>query len=327
MKIRLKVYFFTACVGILGLSVFSWAETGETFNASLEGIYWQPIGLDLPVTQPVATTVPGPASDVRNGASRGIEYGFSAGYRLTTTRKNLRVRWLSLQTDKDYNTECPSGNCISAQRGSGGYIQGLALLSASAKSATRLQILDFDFLAPLSTNAFTASFGLRYARIYNNMRVNYLSMPFPQSSVNDQQSKKVNNMIGFRTGIEGNYQISTGVRFIGSTAISLLYGNSHSHETEIDNFNNGATIRSSWTSATYKLMVPEIEMGLKLMYTRVRDFDIWLGYDFLKFIDGLVGQTFVGSSTYSSTQVTRQNVAFMGASLGLRWRFSNPAGV
>ena len=83
----------------------------------------------------------------------------------------------------------------------------------------------------------------------------------------------------------------------------------------------GLTIPVSQTGAKHNTMVPVVEMGLKLTSTPTKGFDFWLGYDFLEFINGLVGQTFVGSNGNFSEQQTRQNVAFAGSKLGIRWRF------
>lgn len=289
------------------------AESDSGPSPAIEGIFWRPAGFDYPVIQPAS-----PAGPQAIGSSQGITHNFSPGYRLSILWKNIRASWLDLQTETSFSAQCPSNSCIPSQRGPTGVFVGQPLASASAWSAMRLQIFDLDFLERLSTNSnsnLTASFGLRYARIYNGTDTFYRSSP----NTDELQSRLINNMIGLRTGLEGCYPIGSMLRLTASAAVSILNGSSHEDATE--NYIPPGGPQTSQTGSTISTIAPATEIGMKLTYTPIRNFDTWLGYDFLQFTDGLAGQTFVGSGGNFTSLETRRNVAFMGPRLGLRWQF------
>lgn len=307
------ISFLTACAFIVALVSTVRADANSSPRISLEGIYWRPTGLDFSVVSP------GAGNGNLSGSSQGISYDFAPGYHLAIEWKSFRVSWIDLQTQSNFNAECPpgTGNCMkSVQRGSSGEFTGSGVASASAWSTTRLQLLDADFLRPIggdSDPTFTASFGVRYARILNATRTFYRQSP---AKTDELQTQVVNNMLGLRAGVSAEYKIHTTLRLSAAAALSLLNGRSKGDASEF-----GSTTGPSQIGATFNTTSSAVELGLKMAYTPVDSCDVWLGIVFLKFGDGLVEQSTVGSAAQFTTQVSRHDVSFMGPSLGLRWHF------
>ena len=289
------------------------------WNVSAEFLYWEPVGTGADagiVKKGLTDTFPTRAT----GPIEGIDHGFAPGVRLTAGWDPVRVSWTYFRATETFSEACPpTVNCLlQAPR-----LALLAVNSASAKSVISLQMVDLDLRPQLvATDRLTSHWfiGFRFAELKSSLRVHYATAGVVLPGVETFDADAKNDMFGLRTGIDGRYKLFQQFDVEGMFALSALRGQSEARLTDTFVQFTFPPEASNGTRLERDTVVPVVELGLRAIWTPVKNLDVWVGYEFLQFFN-VFRATIIASRRANLEGELDRNVGFHGLQAGVRWRF------
>jgi hypothetical protein len=326
MTSGLRWWIAAAALGALALvparpSHAQWSMSGEF-------LYWQPTLRTFVVVEEANDAA---ALDRPLGKQDGPEHGYVPGFRISAGWNPLRATYTYLRSTARFSRACGPGvasDCLLSTLSNPDLIatgygdDEIDVVSARSKLSLDMIDLDLRLLLATTENLSTHwSIGFRYARLAHRLHVTYTDLP---ADVDEVKVDATNNMYGIRVGLEGRYQLPSlpQLGLEGKLGISLLSGNSEAllRETACEPalVPNCLGVKAS---AQKQNVVPAIEAAIKLMWTPVKNLDLWVGWDFLAFL-GVLTTTEIVDATQDGRSIDMdRNMGFLGLTGGLRWRF------
>ncbi len=306
------------------------------WSFSAEFLYWEPIGFDTKVA--VQNQTGGGFGVGQTGKLEGTDFGFTPAFRVSAGWNPFRVTWTRLSSGEDQKETC--GPVVSSTRDCLAATNAINFGSfndtVKIKSHLRFDMVDLDFRPLLvTTQNLTAHWvlGLRYVGLQQKIR------EFARDTFDDFQENidatMTNTMLGLKIGVDGRYAVPwvQGLGVEGNLALSLLKGNFRGHFNHAVAFgdicNSVCASEFAWDEKLKKdTITPGTDLQFRLVYTtpQMKNLDLWIGYDFLYFVNALasvqVGNFDLCGSDCGVPQIQQdKSVGFHGMNVGARWRF------
>ncbi len=308
------VFSLLVILALLGASA---ATSHAQWSFSAEFKYLEPVGtgFDFSVVQGRNTAISLPS-----GTLEGIDHGFEPGFRLEAGFDPLYVAWLRYRAEDKFSATCPTTtDCLSFTQGHPDFSLEDGT-RASAKSKIGLDIVDLYFRPVLAVTGNLTSHwfvGYRYARLTNKADIEY-------EEAGDRQTisaKVENDMHGLRAGVDGRYQFPffPQLGILGMGAVSLLRGTSDLKFSDV--LCDPSCIDRVDARLKRDSIVPILEVEARLVWTPIKNLDIWASYEFLHFSNVMTAIEYIDDVHEERAVEIDRNVGFHGFNVGVTWRF------
>ncbi len=320
---------------VVSVILAAWATPSHAqWSFSAEFLYWEPVGFDTKVI--IQNQDQFTSSGVgQTGKLEGTDFGFTPAFRVSAGWNPFRVTWTRLRASEDESKSCqPNFDCLAATNA---IFFGSFNDTHDIKSHVRFDMVDLDFRPVLVTTGNLTThwiLGLRYVGLQQKIRQTALDIASPRQENID--ATWTNNMFGLKIGVDGRYALpwTQGLGVEGNVAVSLLKGRlnghiNHAFPAGVSGTCDCSLANFAWDEKLSKdTITPATDLQFKLVYTppQMKNLDLWIGYDFLYFVNALGSiQVFAfdGCGSDCGTPQIQQDksVGFHGMNVGARWRF------